>query len=28
MDGVIVDFFIGYKELTGVDTTYYVNSTP
>ena len=28
MDGVIVDFVKGYKELTGVDTTNYVNSTP
>ncbi len=28
MDGVIVDFVKGYKELTGVDTTHYVNSTP
>ena len=28
MDGVLVDFNKGYKELTGVDTTNYVNSTP
>ena len=28
MDGVIVDFVKGYKELTGIDTTNYVNSTP
>ena len=28
MDGVIVDFVKGYKELTGVDTKHYVNSTP
>jgi len=28
MDGVLVDFVKGYKELTGVDTTNYVNSTP
>ena len=28
MDGVIVDFVKSYKELTGVDTTNYVNSTP
>lgn len=28
MDGVIVDFVKGYKELTGVDTTHHVSSTP
>jgi len=28
MDGVLVDFVKGYYELTGVDTTNYVNSTP
>jgi len=28
MDGVIVDFVKGYKELTGVDTSHYVSSTP
>jgi 5'(3')-deoxyribonucleotidase len=28
MDGVIVDFVKGYKKLTGIDTTNYVNSTP
>jgi len=28
MDGVIVDFVKGYKELTGVDTSHYISSTP
>ena len=28
MDGVLVDFVKGYKKLTGIDTTNYVNSTP
>jgi 5'(3')-deoxyribonucleotidase len=27
MDGVIVDFVKGYKELTGIDTTQYVSGT-